>query len=310
MELTYICKICGFEAKNHTSLTSHLQYKHKDYNTQKYYDEFYKKENEGKCEVCGKPSIFKNMVQGYLPCCSKSCSHKTKKFLNSFRKAINEKTEKELKEWRNKGLKTKKSKSSNGKCITAEELKHKEEKTLKHYQSWFPYITEYHNNVVKGICPDCHREFTTTRWLVSNRHKCNMTCCVLCNPVNFNRDSSTSNLEKEITNYIKDNYNFEFVRNNRTELEGYELDIWIPKYRIAIEVDGTYWHADPRVFKSTDIIKQTGERAEQIWKRDKMKDGFAKRKQIHLIRIKEYDWKNNKDLTIKVLNEKLENLVV
>lgn len=41
-----------------------------------------------------------------------------------------------------------------------------------------------------------------------------------------------------------------------------------------------------------------------------MKDGFATRKQIHLIRIKEYDCKNNKDLTIKVLNEKLDNLVV
>lgn len=41
-----------------------------------------------------------------------------------------------------------------------------------------------------------------------------------------------------------------------------------------------------------------------------MKDGFSTRKQIHLIRIKEYDCKNNKDLTIKVLNEKLDNLVV
>lgn len=30
MELKYICKICNFEAKNNTSLTSHLQYNHKD----------------------------------------------------------------------------------------------------------------------------------------------------------------------------------------------------------------------------------------------------------------------------------------
>ena len=161
MELKYICKICGFEAKNHTSLTSHLQYNHKDYTTKLYYDKFYKKENEGICEVCGKPAIFKNMVKGYLPCCSKSCAHKTKKFLNSFRKSINEKSEIELKEWRNKSLETKKSKSSNGKCITDEVLKHKEEKALKHYQSWFPYITDYHNNIVKGICPECHREW---RW--------------------------------------------------------------------------------------------------------------------------------------------------
>lgn len=38
------CKLCGFEYDENRSLSTHLQFKHKDYTTQKYYDEFYKKE--------------------------------------------------------------------------------------------------------------------------------------------------------------------------------------------------------------------------------------------------------------------------
>ena len=37
------CKLCGFEYDENRSLSTHLQFKHKDYTTQKYYDEFYKK---------------------------------------------------------------------------------------------------------------------------------------------------------------------------------------------------------------------------------------------------------------------------
>ena len=62
------CKLCGFEYDENRSLSTHLQFKHKDYTTQKYYDEFYKKENEGICEVCGKPTKFFNLMNGYLKC--------------------------------------------------------------------------------------------------------------------------------------------------------------------------------------------------------------------------------------------------
>lgn len=302
-EQKYICKLCGYEAKNITALTTHLQYKHKDYNTQRYYDEFYKKPNEGFCEVCGKETKFRDMVKGYNKHCCKSCAHKTKHFRDSYNEAISKKSDKEVKSWRKRGRDSIRAQSSTGKCITDKDLQKREYKTLQHYKSWFPYITEYHNNIVKGICPKCHNEFVIDRWLLHTRHVRNMLPCLNCCPKNSYGIKGTSHFEEEVKTFIKEKINADIEENNRTILEGYELDIWIPKYNTAIEVDGTYWHADPRKYKATDIIKQIGLTAQEIWKKDKMKDGFAKRKGIILIRVKEIDWNADKDLIKQQLLE-------
>lgn len=114
------CKLCGFEYDENRSLSTHLQFKHKDYTTQKYYDEFYKKEDEGKCEICGKPTKFFNLMEGYSKYCSKSCSHKTDHFRKSYSKSIANRSEEEIKSWRIATRDKIRSKSSYNKCITDE----------------------------------------------------------------------------------------------------------------------------------------------------------------------------------------------
>jgi hypothetical protein len=51
------------------------------------------------------------------------------------------------------------------------------------------------------------------------------------------------------------------------------VDIFIPSKNLVIEVFGTYWHADPRNYKSTDLFHTVYGHltAEQIWCRDKIK---------------------------------------
>ena len=53
----------------------------------------------------------------------------------------------------------------------------------------------------------------------------------------------TSSGEKELCDFLKTN-NIEFQTNNRSLLSGQEIDIYIPKYNLAIEFNGIYWHSE------------------------------------------------------------------
>lgn len=53
--------------------------------------------------------------------------------------------------------------------------------------------------------------------------------------------------ETDLYNYISSLTSDTIIRNDRTQLAGKELDIWIPSKRIAIEFNGTYWHSDIRL---------------------------------------------------------------
>lgn len=58
---------------------------------------------------------------------------------------------------------------------------------------------------------------------------------------------SGSQPETDLYNYISSLTSDTIIRNDRTQLKGKELDIWIPSKRIAIEFNGTYWHSDIRL---------------------------------------------------------------
>jgi hypothetical protein len=53
---------------------------------------------------------------------------------------------------------------------------------------------------------------------------------------------SVSSHEKQLQQYLIDNI-IEFESSNRTEISPKELDIYIHKYRLAIEINGVYWHS-------------------------------------------------------------------
>ena len=51
-------------------------------------------------------------------------------------------------------------------------------------------------------------------------------------------------MEKEIATYIKSLGESNVLTNDRTALNGNELDIFIPNKNIAVEFDGIYWHSE------------------------------------------------------------------
>lgn len=128
---------------------------------------------------------------------------------------------------------------------------------------------------IKIICP-IHGSF----WQLPIKHLNGQKCPKCVNP--------SSKGEIEVREYIKLIYSGEIISNDRTQLNGKELDIYLPELRLAFEYDGKYWH-------------QLKEEKEPGY--HNLKDSLAKEKNIELIHIKEEDWIKNQDETkLKILN--------
>lgn len=67
----------------------------------------------------------------------------------------------------------------------------------------------------------------------------NSILCKHCEPYN-----GVSRGEKDILDFIKSICSNSIVENDRTILNGKELDIYIPEKKLAFEYDGLYWHKD------------------------------------------------------------------
>jgi hypothetical protein len=98
--------------------------------------------------------------------------------------------------------------------------------------------------------------------------------CIKCNP----KHQSFSMQEKLIVDYIKSIYNDEIIENDRNLINPYELDIVIPKLKVAFEYNGNFWHStsSPGFVKNKD--------------RDFLKCKMCEEIGYHLIQIKEHDW--------------------
>lgn len=105
---------------------------------------------------------------------------------------------------------------------------------------------------------------------------------------------ATSKLEQEIYDFVKSHTQCRCYRNNQNAIfddkQKYELDIYIPKLKIAIEINGDYWHSD--LYKDKYYHQN--------------KTILCYEKGVLLVHIYEYDYKNHKqeiqENLIKLLN--------
>lgn len=85
-----------------------------------------------------------------------------------------------------------------------------------------------------------------------------------------------SHYEDEITSFIKEDLNISNVVLNSKILNGQEIDIYLPDYKLGIEFNGTYWHSD--LFKEKNYHFNKSILAEQLG--------------IRLIHIYQYEWED------------------
>ena len=121
--------------------------------------------------------------------------------------------------------------------------------------------------------------------------------------------------EFELKQYILKFVDKDYVKfNDRKILNGKELDIYIEKYKLAFEFNGDFWHANPDIYKSDDIIKIPNSQglieeflAKELWEKDIWKYNECNKKNVKLVTIWQKDWiianKETKQKIRKLLNE-------
>lgn len=92
---------------------------------------------------------------------------------------------------------------------------------------------------------------------------------------------NNSNLENEVSEFLKSIYEGEIIRNTKKVISPYELDFYLPDKNIAIEFNGLYWHSyDINDYLSGNIDK----------KRHLNKTILCEEKGIKLFHIFENEW--------------------
>lgn len=108
---------------------------------------------------------------------------------------------------------------------------------------------------------------------------------------------------KEIINNALDKQVIKYVKNNKNRW--LFPDVLIPDKKIIIEFNGSFWHADPRRFNSTDIVHRNITAAE-IWKTDKYKKDLYQQLGYKYLCVWSDDFKKQPDETINNLIKQIE----
>lgn len=125
---------------------------------------------------------------------------------------------------------------------------------------------------------------------------------------------NVSKSHKEIYNFLLSN-NIDcqnekiFSKYNQCYKRTYSprADICIESKKIAIEFNGDYWHANPKIYKKNDIIPTWKGQipAKDIWKKDKIKKKHIESFGYKVIYIWEKDYSENKDNILQGLLDEI-----
>ena len=112
----------------------------------------------------------------------------------------------------------------------------------------------------------------------------NIPRCLICYPYNI------SNIENKIHVWLSDLKLQNIVQNKRSIIPPLELDIYLPDYRIAIEINGLYWHSELNGKDKHYHIDKTNR---------------CKEKGVQLIHIFEDEWINRQEIVKSIILNKL-----
>ena len=177
--------------------------------------------------------------------------------------------------------------------------------TLTKYQQINPNILDYDGEKFTYKCPVCGEITYFGLQFLRKRLKYKIDLCVNCEPKH-----GISALEKNMLNYIKEIYFGEILENAKTIISPKELDIVLPKLKLAFEFDGTYWHMDSRIFEATDYNSKKRMTAKEVCEYDNHKIKLCENVGYKLIRIKEIDWVNDNINTKNLIKQTINSEII
>jgi hypothetical protein len=108
-----------------------------------------------------------------------------------------------------------------------------------------------------------------------------------------------SKMEEECCQFLMDVGVINIVKNDRSILSPYELDIYLPDYNIAIEMCGILWHSYGYEYPN-NVIKENKNKFRHQEKYDK-----CKLKNISLLTIFENEWNLKRDIVKSMIKNKI-----
>lgn len=229
------------------------------------------------CKICGKPVTF-NTNGRFSIYCSKKCQNSDPIMLQKNKEGVSKSLKKlykekgseifekrsnslykhygkkvntpfAIKEIQEKAVNTILTKYNVSNILQLKEFRQSREDMQKRsieLQKKLGYNIEYINDdplqiKVYNGCP-IHGDICMDWSLFNNRTRISRknytVLCPICNPP---KNQETS-IEYIIKNLL-DKYNIQYIQHNRNVIKPYELDFYLPDYKIGIECNGSYWHS-------------------------------------------------------------------
>lgn len=164
-------------------------------------------------------------------------------------------------------------------------------KNKEHFFKKYPEIIDIKDNTLickcnSETCTLCNdKQYKIDKRTFTNRKCKNIDTCTIRTPYGH----ISSGTENILYDYIKSIYDGEVIKNERTILDGKEIDIYLPELRLGFEFNGIYWHNE--IFKN---IKYHQEKSLKCMN-----------KNIQLIQIWEDDWMYNCEIIKDFIKSKL-----
>jgi len=141
-------------------------------------------------------------------------------------------------------------------------------------------LSKPHNGLNSGRfeiqCDECKRIFTS---MLNNGRWQNIYCS----------SCHSSSIQKEIKQYLI-SLGENVIENDTVILNGKEIDLYLPKHKLAIEVDGIYWHSELKGKKRNYHLSKT-ESCNNLG--------------ISLLHIFENEWRESQEIVKSIIANKL-----
>lgn len=164
---------------------------------------------------------------------------------------------------------------------------HYKNKITTNFKNLYPNINfvDIKKEIVVIKCDKCDNNSELTKQLLYERYKRNYVVCTNCNPIG---SSNRSGYEQEVCEFL-DTLRISYITNQRIPNKNTEIDVFIPKYNLGIEINGVYWHNE--LFKPKNYHLQ--------------KSIDCNINGITLIQIFEDEWLYKKEIVKSILLNKL-----
>lgn len=104
---------------------------------------------------------------------------------------------------------------------------------------------ENHNRV-ELTCNNCYEKYEVTRHREDSSKTCSRKCYFEYHFKSGNGKTSGTKPERMVESYLKEN-NIEYI-SQHFMYDKFIVDFYLPKYNMVLEVNGDFWHCNPKIY--------------------------------------------------------------